>query len=93
MYSDKRDFNDVETVRSGSSRGYAIAGIFMCATAALAYLIGDTLYNNYALNKSAFICTKIEQVGKNMDDVVCVQYTHQKFQKEAVALNKLNLVQ
>ena len=89
MLSDKRDVVEV----SSSSKGYVIAGLFMCTTAALAYLVGSTTLDKYLLSKSAFICTKIEQVGKNMDDVVCVQYTHQKHQKEAVALNKLNLVQ
>ena len=90
MFSDKR--NDIVEV-SSSSTGYVAAGLFMCTTAVLAYLIGSTAMDKYLLSKSAFICTKIEQVGKNMDDVQCVQYTHQKHQKEAVALNKLNLVQ
>jgi hypothetical protein len=52
------------------------------------YLAFDTYQNKYQLSKAQFICTKIEQVGKNMDDVVCTQYTNQKYAKEAVALNK-----
>ena len=52
------------------------------------YVAFDTYQNKYQLSKAHFICTKIEQVGKNMDDVVCTQYTNQKFAKEAVALNK-----
>lgn len=52
------------------------------------YVAYDTYKNKYQLSKAQFICTKIEQVGKNMDDVICTQYTNQKFAKEAVALNK-----
>lgn len=52
------------------------------------YVAYDTYLNKYQLSKAQFICTKIEQVGKNMDDVVCTQYTNQKYAKEAVALNK-----
>ena len=52
------------------------------------YIAFDTYQNKYQLSKAQFICTKIEQVGKNMDDVICTQYTNQKFAKEAVALNK-----
>jgi hypothetical protein len=52
------------------------------------YIAFDTYQNKYQLSKVQFICTKIEQVGKNMDDVICTQYTNQKYAKEAVALNK-----
>jgi hypothetical protein len=52
------------------------------------YIAFDTYQNKYQLSKAQFICTKIEQVGKNMDDVICTQYTNQKYAKEAVALNK-----
>jgi hypothetical protein len=52
------------------------------------FIAFDTYQNKYQLSKVQFICTKIEQVGKNMDDVVCTQYTNQKYAKEAVALNK-----
>ena len=55
---------------------------------AMLYLAFDKYRNAHILSKAQFICTKIEQVGKNMDDVNCVQYTAQKHYKEAVALNK-----
>ena len=48
----------------------------------------ETYMNTYQINKAKFICTKIEQIGKNMDDVVCVQYTEQKFAKAAVEQSK-----
>lgn len=59
-----------------------------CISGALLFVAWDKYQNAHMLSKSQFICTKIEQVGKNMDDVMCVQYTNQKFYKEAVALNK-----
>ena len=62
---------------------------FMLSTAVLGYMMFETYYSKVALSKTQFICTKIEQVGKHMDDVVCTQYTHQKYSKEAVALNQL----
>jgi hypothetical protein len=58
-----------------------------CLTAA--YVAVDTYMTRIILSKSHFICTQIEQVGKNMDDVVCTQYTSQKFAKQAVAANAL----
>ena len=88
MYSDKREMNE-----SGSGKLVFVASIFMISTAGLGYVLGDLLYTKHNVSKAAFICTKIEQVGKNMDDVACVQYTHQKHQKEAVALNKLASIQ
>jgi hypothetical protein len=57
-------------------------------TIAGSYLAYNTYVSKYQLSKAQFICTKIEQVGKNMDDVICTQYTNQKYAKEAVALNK-----
>ena len=48
----------------------------------------ETYMNTYQISKSKFICTKIEQIGKNMDDVICVQYTEQKFAKAAVEQSK-----
>jgi hypothetical protein len=86
MFSDKREVVEVQS----SSKMTLVASLFMLATAGLGYVLGDMYLKSYNVSKSAFICTKIEQVGKNMDDVVCVQYTHQKHQKEAVALNKLS---
>ena len=48
----------------------------------------EAYVNTYQISKAKFICTKIEQIGKNMDDVVCVQYTEQKFAKAAVEQSK-----
>ena len=88
MLSDKRDVVEVK-----SSKGYLIASVFMIVTAALGYVLGDVYLKQYTISKASFVCTKIEQVGKNMDDVVCVQYTHQKHQQQAVALNKMASIQ
>lgn len=57
-------------------------------TIAAAYVAYDTYINKYQLSKAQFICTKIEQIGKNMDDVICTQYTNQKYAKEAMAMNR-----
>lgn len=74
------------------SRGSVLMGIItitcFCVSGALLFVAYDRYENTHALSKAQFICTKIEQIGKNMDDVMCVQYTNQKFYKEAVALNK-----
>jgi hypothetical protein len=67
------------------------ATIFMILTAVSGYVLFDTYYNKYQLSKSAFVCTKIEQVGKNLDDVICVQYTAQKHYQQAVSLNKSSI--
>jgi hypothetical protein len=64
-----------------------LATVFMVTTAASTYVLANQMMYTYQLNKSAFVCTKIEQIGKNLDDVRCVQYTQQKFYKEAVSLN------
>ena len=88
MYSDKREVVDVQS----SNRAYAffsIVGVISFVVAVgLAYLNYGTYQNTFILSKSNFVCTKIEQIGKNMDDVNCVQYTSQKFYKEAVVLNR-----
>ena len=68
--------------------GYVIATIFMIVSAVLIYITFDTLYGNHVLNKQAFLCTKVEQTGKNLDDVTCVQYTQHKHYQQAIALNK-----
>jgi hypothetical protein len=83
MDGDKRD------VEPKGSKIYLFATLFMLSTATLTYVVGDLTYKNHTVSKAAFICTMIEQKGKNMDDVVCVQYTHQKLHKEVVAMNKL----
>ena len=48
----------------------------------------EAYVSTYQISRAKFICTKIEQIGKNMDDVVCVQYTEQKFAKAAVEQSK-----
>lgn len=54
----------------------------------LAIMFLFTSLANISLSKQDFVCTKIEQVGKNLDDVNCVQYTHNKFYQETLAVNK-----
>ena len=66
-----------------------VAVVSMAAAVGLSYLSFMNWQNAYSISKTHFICTKIEQVGKNLDDVICVQYTNQKFSKEAVALNQM----
>ena len=88
MFSDKREVVDAKQ-NSGAYAFLSIVGIIsFVAAVALAYLSYGTYQNAYTLSKSQFICTKIEQLGKNMDNVTCVQYTSQKFYKEAVVLNR-----
>jgi hypothetical protein len=64
-----------------------ITGVLMSAAAA--YVAFDIYTSKVVLGKAQFICTQIEQVGKNMDDVICTQYTAQKYAKQAVAANSL----
>ena len=66
-----------------------VAVVSMAAAVGLSYLSFMNWQNAYSISKTQFICTKIEQIGKNLDDVICVQYTNQKFSKEAVALNQM----
>lgn len=74
---------------STSSTILTFSGIcFMLASIILAYFAYDRYQNTYQISKAGFICTKIEQVGKNMDEVRCVQYTAQKYSKEAIALSR-----
>jgi len=70
-----------------TSKVAVVATFFMITTAALAFVSFDSFVGKYQLSKANFICTKIEQVGKNLDDVRCVQYTSSKYSKEAVSLN------
>lgn len=74
------------------SRSYYPLVIFMMLVAIglMGMSTADTIMNKTTLNKNAFVCTQIEQIGKNMDDVVCVQYTHQKHYKQAVTLNSFS---
>lgn len=88
MFSDKREVVDVKTSK-GSYVFFSIVGLIsFVAAVGLAYFNYGTYKNTYILSKNSFVCTKIEQLGKNMDDVTCVQYTSQKFYKEAVVLNR-----
>jgi hypothetical protein len=64
-----------------------VTTFFMLTTAALAFLTFDAYAGKYQISKANYICTKIEQVGKNLDDVRCVQYTVSKYSKEAISLN------
>jgi len=73
--------------KKSSSTLATITTVFMVSTAALAYVSFELFFNQYQVSKSNFICTKIEQVGKNLDDVRCVQYTSSKYSKEAISLN------
>lgn len=79
----------MENENNGSMIVNVVAVVSMAAAVGLSYLSFMNWQNAYSISKSQFICTKIEQVGKNLDDVICVQYTNQKFSKEAVALNQM----
>lgn len=81
--------NEIE--QKGSNGVVIVATIFMILTAASGYVLFDLYFNKYQLSKSGFICTKIEQIGKNLDDVVCVQYTAQKHYQQAVSLNRTSM--
>ncbi len=88
MFSDKREVVDVKT-SNGSYAFFSIIGVISFVVAvALGYYNYGNYQNTFVLSKKNFVCTKIEQIGKNMDEVVCVQYTSQKFYKEAVVLNR-----
>jgi hypothetical protein len=79
----------MENQTKGSAFLSIISAVSVVGCAAAAYVAFDTYMTRIVLSKSHFICTQIEQVGKNMDDVVCTQYTAQKFAKQAVAANAL----
>lgn len=79
----------MENENNGSMIVNVVAVVSMIAAVGLSYLSFMNWQNAYSISKANFICTKIEQVGKNLDDVICVQYTNQKFSKEAVALNQM----
>lgn len=64
-----------------------VTTFFMVTTAALAFVAFDSFIGKYQISKANYICTKIEQVGKNLDDVRCVQYTMSKYSKDAISLN------
>ena len=58
-----------------------VAVVSIASAVGLSYLSFMNWQNAYSISKAQFICTKIQQVGKNLDDVICVQYTNQKFQE------------
>lgn len=79
-------------IEQKSSNGIVVvATVFMILTAVSGYVLFDSYFNKYQLSKNGFVCTKIEQVGKNLDDVICVQYTAQKHYQQAVSLNRTSL--
>lgn len=82
----------METIDNGNKGSVVLAGIGITGVVmsmAAIYIAFNTYTTKYVLGKSQFICTQIEQVGKNMDDVVCTQYTAQKHAKAALAANSL----
>ena len=80
---------EFENENKGSMFVNIVSVASIAAAVALSYLTFANWQNTYQISKAKFICTKIEQVGKNLDEVRCVQYTEQKFSKEAVALNQM----
>ena len=80
---------EFENENKGSMFVNFVAVASIAAAVALSYLTFANWQNTYQISKAKFICTKIEQVGKNLDEVRCVQYTEQKFSKEAVALTQM----
>lgn len=80
---------EIEQPKSNSNVWFNLIGVLCFFSAvAMAYLGWYSWQNEIKLNKVSFLCTKVEQLGKNLDDVQCVQYTAQKHYTEAVALNK-----
>ena len=74
-----------------SMMSYMINFVMICSFGLMGlslFFAYEQYVNTYQISKAKFICTKIEQVGKNMDDVVCVQYTEQKFAKSAIEQSK-----
>ena len=80
---------EFENENKGSMFVNFVAVASIAAAVALSYRTFANWQNTDQIRKAKFICTKIEQVGKNLDEVRCVQYTEQKFSKEAVALNQM----
>lgn len=89
----KGEYMDVEAKEKGGVVNTILNMLsitFVVLAFAQAYILVNEWQSIYKLHKAEFICTKIEQVGKNLDDVKCVQYTNQKYSKEAIAFNTLN---
>ena len=78
---------EFENENKGSMFVNFVAVASIAAAVALSYLTFANWQNTYQISKANYICTKIEQVGKNLDDVRCVQYTVSKYSKEAISLN------
>ena len=70
----------------------ALSIVGVLGVSILLYVLFDTHNSNHTLSKDQFVCTKIEQKGKSMHDVVCVQYTHLKYHEAAIALNNITYV-
>jgi len=79
----------METEKKTSFIVYFVFLLSIFSSAFLTYNTFVLYKKSYQISKDKFICTKIEQIGKNLDDVVCVQYTLQKFSKDAVAMNQM----
>lgn len=77
----------------GYSKGYkilsAMAGFSVVIGAVVVYMAYDIHVNKNLLSKDQFVCTQIEQMSRNLDDVVCVQYTHHKHSKAAMTVNSV----
>lgn len=73
------------TVVTVASAGYVIA---FDKKTELNEVLNQKYENNFVLQRDAFVCTKVEQKSKNLDDVTCVQYTNIKHHQEAIELNK-----
>jgi UDP-N-acetylmuramyl pentapeptide phosphotransferase/UDP-N-acetylglucosamine-1-phosphate transferase len=82
------DTREIKEVKSSNIFSF-IGGLSFVAAVALSYFAISNFIQNITVSKTSFVCTKIEQIGKNMDDVRCVQYTHQKFSQDAVTLNMM----
>lgn len=82
------DTRDIKEAKSSNILS-VVGGLSFVAAGALSYFAVMNYVQNITVSKSSFVCTKIEQIGKNMDDVRCVQYTHQKFSQDAVTLNMM----
>ena len=60
--------------------------VILCggAVIAMASLLVFHVKNFHSLSREEFHCTRVEQVGKGLDQVVCVQYTHNRFFRDVI---------
>ena len=79
----------MEEQSKGSAILSMMAGVSVIMCGLAIYVGYDVFVNKNLLSKDQFVCTQVEQISKNLDDVVCVQYTHQKYSKAAIAANSL----